>query len=307
MNHPPLRFHITLFIAMAIWGSSFVAMKMVVSDLSPLVAVFLRMSISLVAFAVLIRWVIRDFRYHPGDWKLLLATAAMEPCLYFIFESLALQYTSASQAGMVSALLPLMVAVSAWWLFDENVVPRQWGGFALALAGVLWMTLGGSQSEQAPNPLLGNFLELLAMVAATGYTLLIKHLTQRYSALFLTALQSVIGCLFFLPLALLSPWPDSIGWSTWAPLIYLGVVVTLGGYGLYNYSLGHVKATVAAGYVNLIPAFGVVFSVWLLGDQLTLGQWAGIGLIFAGVYLSREQRRRPEPIASMDPPPVSPG
>ncbi len=307
MNHHPLRFHLVLLVAMAIWGSSFVAMKLVVTELSPMVAVFLRMCIGLTAFTLMARWVLKGFEYRAGDWKYLGAMALMEPCLYFIFESWALQYTSASQAGMITALLPLMVAVSAWWLFTEKVLMRQWLGFAVALVGVIWMTVGGASTEQAPNPLLGNFLELLAMVAATAYTLLIKHLTSRYSALFLTAMQSLIGCVFFLPLALLSPWPAAISMEVWATLLYLGVIVTLGGYGLYNYSLSHVKTTVAAGYVNLIPAFGVIFAVLLLGDQLTAGQWAGVALIFAGVYLSREDKTLPEPTADLDPPPVTPG
>lgn len=307
MNHHPLRFHLVLLFAMAIWGSSFVAMKVVVTELSPMVAVFLRMCIGFLAFTLMARWVLRGFKYQTGDWKYLGAMALMEPCLYFICESLALQYTSASQAGMVTALLPLMVALSAWALFAETVVPRQWAGFILALMGVLWMTLGGEQNEQAPNPLLGNFLELLAMLTATAYTLLIKHLVSRYSALFLTAMQSAIGCVFFLPLALLSPWPESISMPVWSTLLYLGVIVTLGGYGLYNYSLSHVKTTIAAGYVNLIPAFGVIFAVLLLGDQLNAGQWAGVALIFVGVYLSREQRVAPEPTADLDPPAVTPG
>ncbi|GGY32026.1 hypothetical protein GCM10011297_01030 [Bacterioplanes sanyensis] len=307
MNHHPLRFHLVLLVAMAIWGSSFVAMKLVVTELSPMVAVFLRMCIGLAAFTLMARWVLKGFEYRAGDWKYLGAMALMEPCLYFIFESWALQYTSASQAGMITALLPLMVAVSAWWLFTEKVLMRQWLGFAVALVGVIWMTVGGASTEQAPNPLLGNFLELLAMVAATAYTLLIKHLTSRYSALFLTAMQSLIGCVFFLPLALLSPWPAAISMEVWATLLYLGVIVTLGGYGLYNYSLSHVKTTVAAGYVNLIPAFGVLFAVLLLGDQLTIGQWAGVALIFAGVYLSREHKPVPEPTADVDPPPITPG
>jgi drug/metabolite transporter (DMT)-like permease len=218
--------------------------------------------------------------------------ALFEPCLYFIFEAQALQYTSAGQAGMVTAMLPLMVAVAAFFFLGERTSIRQWIGFFIAVSGVVWMTLTGEDSIQAPNAILGNFLEFLAMCTAVGYTLLIKHLISRYSAFVLTALQSFVGAVFFLPLALLSTWPEQVSISTLGILLYLGLVVTLGAYGLYNYSMTHVKATTAAGYANLLPAFSLIFSMLLLGERLTTSQWIAIGIVFVGVALSQERKPR---------------
>ncbi len=223
--------------------------------------------------------------------------ALFEPCLYFIFEALALQYTSAGQAGMITAMLPMLTALAAFFILRERSQPRQWFGFTVAMSGVIWMTITSEADEQAPNAMLGNTLEFLAMCSAVGYTLLVKHLTRRYSAFFLTALQSFVGSLFFLPLALASDWPTEIRTGTAALLVYLGLVVTLGAYGLYNYSLTYLKATVAAGYTNLLPAFTLLFSMALLGERLTPSQWIAIGLVFLGVYLSQEKRRGVPPEA----------
>jgi len=213
-----------------------------------------------------------------------------EPCLYFIFESQALLYTSAGQAGMVTSMLPLMVAAAAFFLLGERNSLRQWSGFIIAVAGVIWMTLTGENSEQAPNAILGNFLEFLAMVTAVGYTLLIKHLVKRYSAFVLTALQSFAGAIFFLPLALSSSWPEQISTSLVAILIYLGLVVTIGAYGMYNYSLTHLKASTASAYANLLPVLTLLFSMVLLGERLTSTQWIAIGVVIVGVILSQERQ-----------------
>ena len=283
----PVRFQLILLLAMAVWGSTFVAMKVVVTSMEPGVAVFIRMLFAVAAFVCLLPWVFKGLSYEQGDWKPLLLMAAFEPCLYFLFESQALQYTSASQAGMITSLFPILVAVSAYFIFRERLVSRQWVGLLIALAGVMWMTLGSEGSEQAPNPLVGNLLELCAMGSALGYTLLIKHLSKRYSPLFLTALQAAVGAVFFMPFALFAPWPESIEVDTWLLLVYLGVGASIGAYGLFNYALSRVEATVAAGYVNLIPAFAVLFSVWFLGDSLQLEQWLAIGLVFIGVYVGR--------------------
>ncbi|WP_320823694.1 DMT family transporter [Reinekea sp.] len=285
-----LRAHLALLLAMILWGSSFIALKITVNEMSPMIVIFLRMAIGTVAFLVVWPWLRHGFVYQAGDWKFLLGMVLFEPCLYFLFESQALRYTSAGQAGMVTAMLPLMVAIAAYFFLGERNNLKQWIGFLIAVAGVIAMTLTGENSEQAPNAILGNFLEFLAMVTAVGYTLLIKHLVKRYSAFVLTALQSFSGVLFYFPLALMSDWPSQISLSTMGWLVYLGLVVTLGAYGLYNFSLGFVKASTAAGYANLLPVFTLLFSMLILGERLTMIQWIAISVVFVGVYLSYERR-----------------
>jgi len=289
MNNPTLRAHLALLLAMTLWASSFIALKVAVNEIAPMIVVFLRMLIGSTAFLVLWPWIRHGINYQKGDWKYLFGMALFEPCLYFIFEVQALLYTSAGQAGMVTSMLPLMVAVAAFFFLGERNTLKQWAGFVIAVIGVIWMTVTGENSEQAPNAVLGNFLELLAMCSAVGYTLLVKHLTKRYSAFILTALQSFVGAVFFLPLALMSDWPEQVSLSTVGTIVYLGLVITLGAYGLYNYSLAHVKASTAAGYANLLPVLTLLFSMLLLGERMTGYQWIAIGVVFVGVFLSRER------------------
>lgn len=283
------RAHIALIIAMLIWGSTFMVMKLVIYDVSPLMVVFLRMFIGSCVFVLLWKWLKQGLQYQRGDWKYLLLMALFEPCLYFLFEGLALQYTSAAQAGMVTSILPLMVALAAFVFIRETTSWRQLVGFIIAISGVISMTLSSEVNAHASNPLLGNFLEFLAMLSAVGYTLLVRYLSARYSALFLTAMQSFIGTLFFLPLVLFTVTDTHISLFNWGLLAYLGVVVTLGGYGLFNYALGLVKATTAVAYVNLIPAIALIYAMIFLGERLTLSQWVAVGVIFFGVFLSKEK------------------
>ncbi|MFY1005299.1 EamA family transporter, partial [Escherichia coli] len=76
----------------------------------------------------------------------------------------------------------------AFLALGERIGWRSLAGFVLALCGVLWLTLAGEPDVHAPAPLLGNALEFLAILSATGYTLLVKHLSARYSAFLLTAI-----------------------------------------------------------------------------------------------------------------------
>lgn len=299
MDNATLRAHLALVLAMVIWGSSFIALKFAVTEIPPMIVVFLRMAVGSVSFLVVWPWLRHGFVYQQGDWKYLVGMALFEPCLYFLFEAQALQYTSAGQAGMVTSILPIMVAAAAFVFLGERNSLKQWMGFAIAVTGVIWMTLTSEISEQAPNALLGNFLEFMAMCMAVGYTLLVKHLTKRYSAFLLTALQSFVGALFFFPLSLASEWPAQLSMPVIGAIVYLGLVVTIGGYGLYNYSMHHVTASTAAGYTNLIPVVSLLFSVLLLGERLVMMQWIAVGLVFVGVFLSHDRK----PIIPKDVPP----
>ena len=284
-----------LVVAMALWGSSFIALKLAFAELPPLWVIFGRMALGSVVFICAWRWR-GQLDYRAGDWKYLLGLAICEPCLYFVFEAIALQNTSASQAGMITALLPLMVAVGAFVFLHERITRASLAGFLLAVIGVVWLSLGGKVDAHAPAPLMGNFFEFLAMLCAMVYTLTLKYLSTRYSAFLLTAMQSFVGALFFLPVAAWSaPFPATISLAGLAAVVYLGLVVTVGAYGLYNFALSRLPASQASAFINLIPLFTLLLAVLLLGESLTIHQLLGCGLVFAGVALS-QWRGAPPPV-----------
>jgi drug/metabolite transporter (DMT)-like permease len=289
-----------LVLAMALWGSSFIALKFAFAELPPMWVIFGRMALGSLVFLLAWRWRGR-FDYRSGDWRYLLALAACEPCLYFIFEALALQHTSATQAGMITALLPLLVALGAWVFLRERVASSTWAGFLLAVVGALWLSLASEADAHAPAPLLGNFYEFLAMLCATSYTLLLKFLSERYSSFILTAMQAFIGSLFFLPLALVSETlPSQFGVLGVGSVIYLGVVVTVGAYGLYNFGVSRLPASQASGFTNLLPVFTLIFAALLLGESLSAMQYLAAGLVFVGVALSQWQSAAPAPAGILD-------
>lgn len=282
---------IGLLLAMVLWASSFIALKIAFRSYHPMVVIFGRMAVASVCFLILFIWFRSLADYRPGDLKYLLFMALCEPCLYFIFEAKAVENTTASQAGMITAMLPILVAFAAAWLLKEHVGFSTWVGSFIAVAGVCWLTLASVPTVDAPDPAKGNFFEFLAMVCATGYTITLKHLSSRYSPLFLTAIQAFMGSLFFFPFLLLpsTPLPAHFEPVAGLAILYLGAVITLGAYGLYNYGLKHIPANKACAYVNLIPVFSVILGWMVLGESFTANQCLAAGLIMLGVCIS--QRR----------------
>ncbi|MCO3425753.1 DMT family transporter [Pseudomonas aeruginosa] len=228
-----------LILAMALWGSSYVVLKVAFRELPPLWVIFGRMALGSLVFLVAWRWRGR-IDYRSGDWKYLLGLAVCEPCLYFLCESFALQYTSAAQAGMITALLPLLVAVGAWLLLHERIGRMTWIGFGLAVLGSIWLSLAGEPDLPSQPSALG--------------------------------IQAVV---------------------------YLGVVVTVGAYGLYNFGVGRLPASQASGFINLIPVFTLVFAALFLGETLNGPQMLAAGMVFIGVAISQWRSAPPPPPAGV--------
>lgn len=278
---------IGLIVAMLVWGSSYVAMKFALQAYHPLLVVFGRMSIATLIFLAL-RKKLGGFPYRRGDWKYLGLMALCEPCLYFLFESYALTYTSSSQAGIVAALLPVSVTLIAGLFLREQTTGSVITGFGIAIGGVTLMTLAGAATHNAPNPLLGNVLEVIAMVCASGYTVLARYLSARYSPWSLTAIQMGVGTLFFSPVFLLPSVSVPSAWHAGPSIaiVYLGVGVSVLAYSLYNYGLRHVPASKASAYVNLIPVFAVLLG-WMVFDEcLNWMQAGGMAMVLLGVWMS---------------------
>jgi len=297
-QHRPLTPYLCLAGAVLLWGTSFVAMKYALAGFSPLGVVFLRMVLASLVMGLFWGRVPRAGR-AKGDLKWLALMCLLQPCLYFFLEAFAVTFTTSAQAGMISALVPLLVAAGAWAFLGEPLSGRMFVGLGLSLGGVVWLSLGGAASQGAPNPALGNVLELLAMCCASGYMLLLKHLSSRYNSWQLTGLQVFAGVVFFLPGALASE-PAFQGWlaapalaasavplRSWVAVGYLGGVVTLGAFGLYNMAVTRLPSAQAAASINLVPLVAVLAGWFMLGERLGPGQFAACGLILAGVLLGQ--------------------
>ncbi len=277
---------IGLTLAMLIWGSSYVAMKVALQAYDPSVILFARMAIASVLF--LLRWRILRFPSYKQDWKWLLLLGLCEPCFYLTCEAHALVYTTSSQAGLITALLPVFVTIAAHVFFHEKIGMRMLVGFIVALGGIVVLSIRTGASQQAPNPLLGNALQLIAMCWATGYTMLVKRLGAQYSAVALSAFQMFMGTLFFAPTLLLpsTSLPTAFPAIPTLAVIYLGGCVTVLAYSFYNHALRHLSATKASASINLIPVFALFFGWLLLDERLSQRQWYGIGLVVIGIALS---------------------
>jgi drug/metabolite transporter (DMT)-like permease len=75
-------------------------------------------------------------------------------------------------------------------------------------------------------------------------------------------------------------------------IVYLGIFVTMGAYGLYNYAVSKVPASQAAAFVNLIPVFTVILGRVILDEHFTAIQYVASAIVITGVFMSQDLSRR---------------
>lgn len=284
-----------IVLAVFIWAASFIAMKIAVAELGAFVTVFLRMILAVAVLAFFLPKVSLERKnYQAGDGWLLAALILCEPCLYFVFEGLALTYTSASEAGMITSLHPFLVTIAAFYCLKEKVNSRMILGGLIAVAGALLLSVSGESTEAGSNHMLGNLLELVAIGFATGYSILARILSKRYSPVFLTTLQAVFGSLFFLPLALAfnNGMPTSISTQTVFCVLFLAWGVNVVAFILYNSSLKIMPASQVGLWMNLLPLATLVFAWGILDEQLTKVQYFAVALVLSGLIFSQIRPRR---------------
>ncbi len=289
--------HVALMVSSLLWASSFIALKLAFANYHPMVVIAGRMMVGSLCFLFIPR-VFRGVKILRQDIRPILLMVLMEPCLYFVFEAKALVLTTASQAGMITALCPLMVSFGAFFVLGERLTPKTITGMVISVAGACWLSTSGQASAASPNPALGNFFEFMAMVCGAGYGIVLKQLTNRgFNPFFLTALQAFAGSIFFVP-ALFFPatvLPSSLEPVSAIAVLYLGSVVTLGAYGCYSYGVSRIPAGLATSYINLIPVFTLIMGMAILDETLGFQQTIACILVFGGIFLSQHRAHRRVP------------
>ncbi len=221
--------------------------------------------------------------------------ALFHPTLYFIFESIGMQYTSASSASLIIAAIPAMVALLAGFVLKEKLSRLEWIGVLLSVGGALLLAGFDDNAAYADSSLLGNLLVVAAAITATIYLVMARHLAGRVTSLEMTAYQVIYGTLYLLPIFLIriqaNEWA-AIDISSIGALVFLIFGATVLAFFFYNRALSKIDASKAAVFLNGVPIVSVTVSALLLGEQLGTIQLIGGGIVIAGVTMTNLKQPR---------------
>jgi drug/metabolite transporter (DMT)-like permease len=277
-----------LLLLATLWGPSFLFIKVAVQDILPLSLALGRVAIGAIVLLGVLRWHKKSLPRDRGVWKALAIVALLHNALPFVLFGWGEQYIDSALASILNGTTPLFTIILAHFLVaGDRLTPTKIGGVLVGFVGLLGLTLPTLQ-----DGVQGTTLGILAVAAASAsYGLAIIYTRNNLRGLpplVAPASQLSLATLYLFPLAMLfdKPWqlpqPSS---AALASLLALGIMGTGLAFIVYYRLLETAEPTYISMVTYVIPIFGVLLGVLVLGEQLSWYSLAGFILILLGVMI----------------------
>lgn len=285
-----LLWHLLAVGVVAVWGTTFVNTKILYnSGLTPSEIFFLRFLIAYVAI-----WFISPRKLFANSWRdegTMLLLGITGGSLFFVAENSAVALTYVNNVSFITSTSPLVTVILG--IVFVKSIKATWTlivGSLIALVGVGLVIFNGSFILHL-NP-WGDLLALLTAVCWAVYTLLMKSVSERYSAVFITRKLFFYGLLTVLPMFLIDPWTVSLA-TLLTPkvafnLLLLGLVASFLCFALWTVVIERLGVMTASNYQYLNPITTVVASTIWLSEPMTAIAYIGSALILIGVIVSNK-------------------
>ena len=278
----PTRDLIDLVLLGALWGASFLFMRIAAPEFGPVPLIAVRVAIAAVILVALVVWRGSHRAFRPVAGALLIV-GAINTALPFSLLAYAALTLPAGLSSTLNASVPLFGAVIGFVWLGARPSRLRVIGLLVGFAGVLvlaWPRLTTGSDWRA----------VVAALSATALFGLAAHVTQRTLAgvaPLVAAAGSQLGAMVLLAPLALPLWPDApISLRAWVSAVLLGVGCTAIAYVLYFRLIARAGPSTAMAVTYLIPVFGVSWGAVLLDERLGARALAGGMLVLAGVALS---------------------
>ena len=282
-----------LLVTVLIWSLNFTAVKVGVTFVPPLAFAVVRFALgAAVTLVVALRLEGRP-HFRRADLPLLIVAALTGITINQAVFVGALRETTASNAALLIGTIPVWTSVIAVATRQERLALHHWIGVGTGLLGVSLIVIGGGGRVDSPS-FPGVVLALATAASWAVYSVLIRPLMARYTALSLSTFMMVVGTLALAPFAL--PEIASTDWravpgEAWLGLLYAALLSVSLTNILYFTAIRRVGASRAALYTYLQPFLAVMFATLLLRESAAPLQLAGGLVVIAAILVARPRRR----------------
>jgi drug/metabolite transporter (DMT)-like permease len=276
--------HLTLFsdaallLVAALWGGGFIAVKDGLNALTPMVLAAMRFIIATLIFTAFFHRKIGGIT--RSEW---LKGGVVGFFLYlgFAFQTVGLQYTTASKQGFLTATYVIMVPLIHWIISRKMPKKKVFLGSALTFIGIGLVSYQGAVSLNA-----GDTLTLICAVFFALHIIAIDVFGKGMSSLKLSYLQMLVAAgLFAISALVMEPLPHALTWQAWRAVLYLGAFSTCLCFTLQTVAQRHTPPSHASMILSLESIFAAIFGILMLGEVMTPKMAIGCAMIFAAILL----------------------
>ncbi len=303
MNQDETRAILARIITSIVFGIAFVFSKTALSYVTPIELLSYRFFAAALLMYLLYCLNIIKITIRISEIKPLLIISIFQPILGYYFEMLGLQRISAAEAGIVLALIPIMVTVTAVPFLKEKPNSKQVFFLIGSFIGVTFILFIRNGPFSAPG-FLGSVFLIIGATGSAIHNILTRKISAKYSAVDITFTMMLSGAVFFglanLAYNLIHHSMDRYfvlldNPEVFIPVIYLGAFASVIGFLLTNYSLSKMTAMRVAIFNNLATVISIMAGVLIMGDHFSKLQITGAILIILGVWGVNYYGRKPLP------------
>lgn len=273
-----------LLLLAAIWGASFLFMRMAAPAFGPAALIFVRVLVATVCLLPLVLWR-GEGRALLTAWWPLLVVGLLNSALPFCLFAWAVLSLSAGFTAVLNATTPLFGALVAYLWLRQPLPAGRVLGLLLGFVGVIALVWDKISFRAGGDgwAVLAVLLATLSYGVAANYT---RQKLAHVSPLLVAAGSQLGACLLLIPLALFA-WPaQPVPASAWQAALVLGVACTALAYLMYFRLIAHVGPSKAVAVTFLIPVFAVSWGGLFLAEQLSPGMLLGGTIILFGTSLA---------------------
>jgi len=277
-----------LLILSVIWGLAFVAIKQVVTELSPVNLALLRWLVASVPFLILLPLIGRPkAKFERRDIPRLLIVALANVAGYHISLYYAETTLSAGLSALLTSFGPIFIAILSYFLLGEKAGKRVLIGLLLAIAGTAVLSTG-SISFSDLSSYAGIIENLITALCYALFTVLAKPLVHKYGSASTTIMAGLVGTAMMLPLLSQSFFiqVSALSAQGWAGVLYLSLLSTVFGYLMFYALVSRGAVTRLSIQLYLIPLVSVIGGALLLNEPIVLSVAVGGGMMLLAVAIA---------------------
>ena len=268
------------------WGASFLFIKVIVEDVSPVELVAGRLffgAVAVLGFIVITR---HEFRWSPGIPPKMALQAVASNIVPFWLISWGEQHINSGTASVLNSTVPIFTAVfAAAFLMEERFTSGRLIGLLLGFAGIIVLT-GDDALHVTDADVLGQLAVVAAAACYGASAVYSRTLLRDNDPVTLSALQLAMGTLICVPLVIGlegAPAYGSMGLDAWGSLLGLGLAGTGIAYIAYLWLIEHTCSVRASLVTYIVPVIALFLGWAVLDESLGLNVIAGAALIVFGV------------------------
>lgn len=286
--------YLYLSLAMIMVGSTVIASKLIASGLPPFTATALRFAVAFPLFVALMRLTRTPWpRLKRREWLILTLQAGAGSVGYTTLLIAGLRFSSATDAGVVIGTLPVVSAGIAILLLGERPSRSTLMAIGLAATGVLTIVL--RPDDGAPHSPLGIALVFGAVICEGLFILINKRIRTPIAPLALSTVMAGMGvAVAIVPALFEAPSVQGATTHSLAAVLYYALIPTVAGFILWYAGSARVSGTEASVFTALAPVSAVLQAFVLLGEPVSINQFAGIGCVLVAVLSLAMPHFRPK-------------